>query len=565
MEFIQRKTADRAVSHFLLKAADQEITLTWDRFESQLPECGFCESGLSCRDCLQGPCISHPFRGQSKLGVCGKDKDTLAAQTLLRLVLKGTMSGLDQINDFVDSVKAGEIKPADKNQTDDTIIAIQNLLENGDSTVVGEFPGATVENWKAAGILPKGIAKDIFKASQKLEGGICELEETLLWTFKTSLLGCMVDKLQKKLKSAVFGATAVSELEVNLGVLQKDMPTILFYGHISPVLKQKIAAAAQGKNVSVMGVCTDPLLPPFCFYPVTTAASQEVPLMTGAVDLVVAGHQFVNPSLAEVAKDWKVALVPADGLEENVDLDTFARQIVNQAVNTFEIRQNIPKDIPMVKEPAVMGFSSADVDVHKIAAALDGGQIKGIAILAGSNNVKYTQDETLATVAKEFLSNGVLCISDSEASASLAKYRLLDPGRQKRDCSAGLADLLNSLGDKIPAILDWNMTDFLTSLSGALEKPLSDYPICAYFPEASRTVEVAKAMWTVAMGISTYFWPCLPVTGSPRTQEALTKFSKEKFGASLHIITQKIDARTKAGYFLKTIEAPAVLSGKAWE
>ena len=114
MEFIQRKTADRAVSHFLLKAADQEITLTWDRFESQLPECGFCESGLSCRDCLQGPCISHPFRGQSKLGVCGKDKDTLAVQTLMRLVLKGTMSCLDQLNDFADSVKAGDIEPADK-------------------------------------------------------------------------------------------------------------------------------------------------------------------------------------------------------------------------------------------------------------------------------------------------------------------------------------------------------------------------------------------------------------------------------------------------------------------
>ena len=565
MEFIQRKTADRAVSHFLLKAADQEITLTWDRFESQLPECGFCESGLSCRDCLQGPCISHPFRGQSKLGVCGKDKDTLATQTLLRLVLKGTMSCLDQLNDFVDSVKAGKITPADKNQTDDTIIAIQNLLENGDSTVVGEFPGATVENWKAAGILPKGIANDIFKASQKLEGGICELEEILLWTFKTSLLGCMVDKLQRKLKSAVFGATAVSEMEVNLGVLQKDVPTILVYGQISPVLKQKIAAAAQGENVSVMGVCTDPLLPPYSFYPVTTAASQEVPLMTGAVDLVVAGHQFVNPSLAEVAKDWKVALVPADGLKENEDLDTFARQIVNQAVNTFEIRQNIPKDIPMVKESAVMGFSSASADVHKIAAALDSGNIKGIAILAGSNNVKYTQDEILATVAKVFLSNGILCISDGEASASLAKYRLLDPGRQKKDCSAELADLLDSLGDKIPAILDWNMTDFLTSLSGALEKSLSDYPICAYFPEASRTIEVTKAMSTVAMGISTYFWPCLPVTGSPRTQEALTKFSEKKFGASLHIITQKIDARTKAGYFLKTIETPAVLSGKAWE
>jgi carbon-monoxide dehydrogenase catalytic subunit len=523
MEFIQRKTADRAVSHFLLKAADQEITLTWDRFESQLPECGFCESGLSCRDCFQGPCISHPFRDQSKLGVCGKDKDTLAVQTLMRLVLKGTMSCLDQLNDFADSVKTGEIESADKDRAEQTLKAIQNLLENGDSEVVKEFPTVLVDNWKTTGILPQGIARDIFKASQKLEGGICEMDETLLWTFKTSLLGCMADRLQRNLKTAVFGSTVVSELEVNLGVLQKDVPTILFYGYISPVIKQKIAAAAQEKNVSVMGVCTDPLLPPYRFSPVTTAASQEIPLMTGAVDLIVTGHQFVNPSLADVAKDWKVALAPADGLEEKGDLDAFARQIVEQAGNTFEIRQNIPKDVPMVKEAAVMGFSAADVDVKKIAAALESGKIKGIAILAGSNNVKYTQDETLATVAKEFLSNDIL------------------------------------------AVIDWSMTDFLISLSGATEKSLSDYPICAYFPEASRTVEVAKAMWTVAMGISTYFWPCLPVTGSPKTQAALTGFCKERFGASLHVITQKIDARTKAGYFLKTIKAPAILSGKAWE
>ena len=62
MEFIQKKTADHAVEHFLPKAADKGTKLAWDRFEGQLPECGFCESGLSCRDCLQGPCISHPFR-----------------------------------------------------------------------------------------------------------------------------------------------------------------------------------------------------------------------------------------------------------------------------------------------------------------------------------------------------------------------------------------------------------------------------------------------------------------------------------------------------------------------
>ena len=250
MEFIQRKTADRAVNHFLLKAADQEITVTWDRFEGQLPECGFCESGLSCRDCLQGPCISHPFRDQNKLGVCGKDKDILAAQSLLRLVLKGTMSYLDQLSDFADKVQAGAVKPAEKKQAEKTLKAIFDLMHTGNSEVGGEFPPALVEGWKTMGILPQGIATDVFKASQRLEGGISDMEETLLWSFKTALLGCMADRLQNNLKAAVFGCITASELEVNLGVLKTDVPTILFYGAISPVLKQKVAKAAEKNNVS---------------------------------------------------------------------------------------------------------------------------------------------------------------------------------------------------------------------------------------------------------------------------------------------------------------------------
>jgi len=565
MEFIQRKTADRAVNHFLLKAADQEITVAWDRFEGQLPECGFCESGLSCRDCLQGPCISHPFRNQSKLGVCGKDKDILAAQSLLRLVLKGTMSYLDQLNDFADGVQAGSVKPADKKQAEKALNAIAGLMQTGNSEVIDEFPAALVEGWKTAGIAPRGIASDIFKASQRLEGGISDMEETLLWSFKTALLGCMADRLQNRLKAAVFGDTSVSELEVNLGILKKDVPTILFYGPVSPLLKQKVAKTAQAKNVSVMGVCTDPLLPPYRFFPVTTYVSQEIPLMTGAVDLIVTGNQFVNPSLAEVARDWKVTVVPADGLKQSSDPDALAQKIVAQAEHAFEMRQNITRDIPMVKESAVMGYSAADVDIKKIVAALDAGKIKGIAILAGSNNVKYTQDEVLVTIAKQFLANDILCISEGEASVSLAKYRLLDPARRDKDCGAGVNELLDALGDNLPSVIDWRLTDFLLALAATGDKALSDYPMCAYFPEANRSAEVTKAMWTVAMGVSTYFWPCLPVTGSAKTQQALEDFCRDKFGASLHVVTQKIDARTKAGLFLKTIDAPATMSGKSWE
>ena len=57
----------------------------------------------------------------------------------------------------------------------------------------------------------------------------------------------------------------------------------------------------------------------------------------------------------------------------------------------------------------------------------------------------------------------------------------------------------------------------------------------------------------------------LPVTGSAKTRQALSDLCEQKFGAKLHVVTQKIEARSKAGLFLKTIDAPARLSGKSWE
>jgi carbon-monoxide dehydrogenase catalytic subunit len=559
MEFIQKKTNDRAVEPFLLKAAEKGISLAWDRYEGQLPECGFCESGLSCRDCLQGPCISHPFReDQSKVGVCGKGKDILGVHSLLRLVVKGTMAYLDQVIDFAKDIENGEISPANKAQSDGVIRHIQGLFETVDPEVMEAFPEPLTNRWEAAGIYPEGIARDLFKASQKLEGGITGVNDTLLWAFKCSLLGCVAQMLQGKLKSSVFGNAAPTEIEVNLGILQKEVATVLLYGHFSPVLKQKIAELAEKKGVSVMGVCTDPLLSPYIFAPVTSYASQEIPLMTGAVDLIVTGDQYVNPSLQEVAREWNVTILPAEVLKRERGLGEFAEQIIDQAKRTFDTRSGISKDIPDEKESACMGFSVDAVDVKKIVDAINGNKIKGIAILAGSNNVKFTQDHEIVTMAQGFLKNNVLCISEGEASVSLAKYGFLNP-QKEMGCGKGLSELFSSLGENIPSILDFGssensgVTEFLLGLASAGKKELKEYPIVAVFPEANRSMDVTKAMWTVAMGVSTFFWPFLPVTGSPKTIEALTDFCKETFGSRLHVITRKMDARTKSTMVINTL------------
>jgi hypothetical protein len=80
--------------------------------------------------------------------------------------------------------------------------------------------------------------------------------------------------------------------------------------------------------------------------------------MTGAVDLIVAGDQSVNPSLAEIAREWEVPIVSTEVLKKEKDAGRFARQIVERAKKSFDFRQNILKDIPEAREYAMMGVFS---------------------------------------------------------------------------------------------------------------------------------------------------------------------------------------------------------------
>lgn len=573
MEFIQKKTLDPAVEYFLPKAAENEISLAWDRFEGQLPVCGFCETGLSCRDCLQGPCISHPFRDSNKMGVCGKDKDLLAAQSLLRLVLKGTMTHLARLNDLAKGIEAKDIKPLNQNQTVQLLKATRDLFYDGSLAFKKEFSKTILRRWEALGVTPEGIGRDLFKASQKLEGGATDVEELVLWVFKCSLLSWEAQRLYGELKTAAFGEIGPTQIDLNLGGLKTGAPNLLIYGYISPILKRKIAEFAKKQGVHIMGVCTEPLLPPFKFPIATGYGSQEIPLMTGAVDLAVLGDHSVHPSLVRIAREFEVSIVQAERLHRTRDTSSFAREIIEKTLKAFDVRRDLPKDVPDTKEVAMMGFTPKHLDLKKIVTALQKGQLKGLVILAGSNNVKFTQDQEFTLMAQEFLSNDMLCISKGEASVALGKYGLLNPDSRDQFCGTVLSHFLASLGKDIPSVIDIGggesgLIDFLLSLEKSGKKEWQDYPIVACFPEANRSSEITEAMGLVAMGITTYFWPTLPVTGSPKVMELLTHFCKEKFGASLRIlIDKKMEARAKARWILKELkgETGYGISGKPWE
>ena len=92
METIHFKTVDPISQELLRSASDRGIQLSWDRYEKLQPQDGFLRIGLSCPyGCLQGPCRIDPFGRGAERGICGLDKDQMAAALLLRLALQGTL------------------------------------------------------------------------------------------------------------------------------------------------------------------------------------------------------------------------------------------------------------------------------------------------------------------------------------------------------------------------------------------------------------------------------------------------------------------------------------------
>src|SRR5512135_1359513 len=86
----ESKSLDPAVQQMIAKAKEKGITTVWDRYEAMNPQCGYGDSGLCCRHCLQGPCRINPFGDEPKTGICGATADVMVARWLDRAIAAGT-------------------------------------------------------------------------------------------------------------------------------------------------------------------------------------------------------------------------------------------------------------------------------------------------------------------------------------------------------------------------------------------------------------------------------------------------------------------------------------------
>jgi len=66
----KQKTVDQVM---LDRMKEIKVETMYDRYEAQLPQCGYGSLALCCRHCNYGPCNIDPFGKGPKKGVCGAD------------------------------------------------------------------------------------------------------------------------------------------------------------------------------------------------------------------------------------------------------------------------------------------------------------------------------------------------------------------------------------------------------------------------------------------------------------------------------------------------------------
>lgn len=592
------RTMDPAVQDLCKKAAAEGIDTAWDRYEKQKPQCGFGELGLCCRNCLQGPCRINPF-GEPKTGICGADADLIVARNLLRSVTGGSASHTDHAYSAVQllrlmtegktpyslkgaakipgvAAKLGINTAGKKDEEVAHEIALTALADFGNYSeapmkwLTATAPAERVELWGKLGILPRNPDREIRRAMHGTAMGVDGSPMNLLLaSLKSGLIdGYAGLHLGTDVQDIIFGIPTPVKTEANMGVLDENTVNIIVHGHMPEVSEKVVewaeklsseAKAAGAGGITVAGICCSgnevlmrhgvPLAGNFL--------SQELAIITGAVDAMVVDVQCFMPAITKVAACYHTKIITTQAIAqlpdaehipiEPEDADEGAQKILRLAIETYKKRDPSKIHIPPHKSEAWGGFSVeaivgalAKVDpVQPLKPLIDSivnGTIKGAVGVVGCNNVKITQDVFHVELIKELLAQDVLVVATGCSAQALAKYGFLSPQGAKTYAGKGLLAVLTAVGEAaglggpLPPVLHMGscvdnsrIGDLVGALAAYLKVPIKDLPVVASAPELQHEKAVSIGVWAVALGLMTHISLPPPVLGSPLVSQVLTE------------------------------------------
>ena len=284
--------------------------------------------------------------------------------------------------------------------------------------------------------------------------------------------------------------------------------------------------------------------------------SQELAIITGAVELMVVDVQCFMPSITKVASCFHTKVVttmPIGQLPDAVhipftheDADAKAQEAVRMAIAAYPKRDPAKVQIPAHKSEAWGGFSvesivgalsklDAQNPLKPLVDNIAAGNVLGAVGVVGCNNVKATQDKTTVEMVKDLLANNVLVVATGCTAHALAKYGFLSPAGAKQYAGEKLLAVLTAVGEAaglggpLPPVLHMGscvdnsrIADLLSALASHLGVAIKDLPVAASAPELQHEKAVSIGTWAVALGVMTHVGVVPPVLGSALVAKVLT-------------------------------------------
>ena len=612
------KTTDSASRAMLKVAERQDLSTIWDRFAAQTPQCGFGELGTCCRNCLQGPCRIDPFGEGATLGACGASADTIVARNLVRAIAAGTAAHSGHAKHLAHTLlKAATGRAPDYPIKDEVklkaVAKRLGIVTEGKETAEiarevaetalrdfseKETPVAwaatnvtqgRVETFLKYGVVPTGIDAAISEVMHRTHYGVdADPVNLLLGGIKCALADFAGCAMGTDLADILFGTPKPVVSRANLGVLKPDAVNIGLHGH-SPILSDLIVqvahdldgearAAGAAAGVNLVGICCtgNEVLMRHGIPAATHSVSQELAIITGALDAMVVDYQCVMPSLATLAECFHTRLIttmPINKIPGATHIEfseekgrQAAAEIIRLGIEAFKRRDPKKVNIPSHQSDVLAGFSTEaivgalsllnrDDPLKPLIDNIVAGNILGVCLFAGCNNVRVTQDQNFLTMAKELARENVLLLATGCGAGAFARHGLMTSEATTAYAGDGLKAVLTALGQAVglpgplPLVLhmgscvdNTRAVQVAVAVANKLGVDLDKLPVVASAPEATTEKAIAIGTWAVAAGLPTHVGVIPPVLGSSLVARVLTQDVKSLFGGYFMVETDPVTA-----------------------
>jgi carbon-monoxide dehydrogenase catalytic subunit len=604
-ELDRNRTIDPAALEVLAKTEGSGIETAYDRYLNMQPQCNFGEQGVCCHVCIQGPCR---ITKKASKGICGAPAYTIVGRNLVRSALGGCAAHSDhglhatllakavsegRAPDYAitDTKKLHAVAERHGVSTDGkedieifkevVAIALEDFSRVSDEeskwlhkVLVPE----RIEKLQDCNIMPSSIHRTISEGMAQTHMGMDADPVNLVFkALEVSLADYLGEHIATSLSDILFGTPKPVVSEANMGVLDPDCVNIAVHGH-NPILSEMIVKAARemkedaekagAKGIKCMGICCtgNEILMRQGVPILTNFAAQELAIMTGAVDAMVVDLQCIMPGIQAVSECFHTRIVTTMSSVKipssyYVDFDDEramekAREVIEIAIGAFKERNNEKVSIPQFKNKVVAGFSvealldifaavNPEKPIKVLTDAITSGELRGVCLLAGCNNLKRVHDNNHLTIAKELAKNNVLLVATGCAAQTYAKFGLLNSEAVDQYAGEGLKAFINRLNEankdklveKLPLVFHMGSCvdnsrayDLMTYMAEELQMDTPKVPYAASAPEAMSEKAIAIGCWAVTLGMPVHVGVVPPVPGSPLVDGIALQIAQDVYG-----------------------------------